>query len=96
MTSETATLARPGDLFNQKPGVKQLLKNSVEYAATTIENEGFIRDLGIRQEATAEEVLDYLERATNTTKPDKTRFDKIYEFISDKFTNNEDTIRDLT
>ena len=94
LLTEAGSPANPTRVFNQKPEIKQLLGDSVEYTAFTINNEEFLRDLGIRQEASVEEVLDYLQDTTRISQPEKTRFQKIYEFMNDNFVGKEDKIRE--
>ncbi len=87
------TLAKPSEVFVNKPEIREVLGDTVPYLATKIENEDFIKAIGINTEASVENVLNYLKALVKQKCKDKNKFEKLYGFLNKHFEDNEKSIR---
>jgi len=88
------TLARPSEVFLDKPKIREVLGDDAPYLATEIENEELIRALGINTEANVDGVLSYLKVLAEQKCREKSRLEKLYTFLSKHFGEAEDIIRE--
>ncbi|MCX7811237.1 MAG: DUF3883 domain-containing protein [Leptospiraceae bacterium] len=86
------TLAKPSEVFLDKPEIRELLGDTVPYLTVELKNEKFVKELGINSEANVEAVLKYLNILTQQKCKDKTAFTKLYEFLNKNYENNKDII----
>jgi len=88
------TLARPGELFVDKPEIRQVLGDTVPYVALEFKNNDLIETLGINTQANAKSVLNYLRTIIEEETKDKRTFEKIYEFLDEHFEEDEEKIKE--
>ncbi len=87
-------LAKPSEVFLDKPEIREVLGNTVPYLAVKIENEDFIRALGINTQANVENVLNYLKALIERKSEDKKKFEKLYKFLDEHFEEDPVKIKD--
>ena len=76
------TFAKPSEVFLNNPQIKELLGDSVSYLKIDIKNEEFIDALGINSKANVKSVLNSLKVLVEQGCDDKTKFDRLYEFLN--------------
>ncbi|ALV63679.1 hypothetical protein ADU37_CDS19800 [Thermococcus sp. 2319x1] len=87
------TLARPSEVFLDKPEIRELLGDTVPYLAVEIKNEELIKALGINTRANVRGVLNYLKALVEQGDTDKEKFEKLYEFLDKHFEEDATNIR---
>ncbi len=92
LPTSKGTLARPSEVFLNKPEIKELLGDNVLYLSIEINNEILIKDLGINTEANVNGIIENLKRLTKQKCNDKTVFTKLYDFLNKKYENYKDII----
>jgi len=88
------TLAKPSEVFLDKPEIREVLGDTVPYLAVKIENEDFIETLGINTQANVENVLNYLKALIERKSEDKKKFEKLYKFLDDHFEEDSERIKE--
>ncbi|MCW7081006.1 MAG: DUF3883 domain-containing protein, partial [Candidatus Methanospirare jalkutatii] len=88
------TLAKPSEIFLDKPEIREVLGDTVPYLAVKIENEDFIRTLGINTQASVEGVLNYLKVLVKQESKDKEKFEKLYGFLDEHFWEDATKIKE--
>ena len=76
------TIVKPSQIFLNKPEIQEVLGDTVLYLAVEIKNEDFIKTLGINTEASVKNVLNYLKALVEQGCDDKSKFNKLYEFLN--------------
>ncbi len=99
------TLARPPEIFLDKPEIHKVLGNTVPYLVIKIQNddlikqldddESFIRKLEINAQANTESVLNYLVFLTERKNKDKERFETLYKFLDAHFNDDAEKIKEV-
>ena len=79
------TLAKPSEVFLDRPEIREVLGDTVPYLAVKIENEDFIKTLGINTRANVSGVLNYLKTLVEQKSQDKEKFEKFYKFLDEHF-----------
>jgi len=87
------TLARPSEVFLDKPKIREVLGDTVLYLAVKIENEDFVETLGINTQANVENVLNYLKGIIERKSEDKKKFEKLYRFLDEYFGEDSERIK---
>jgi flagellar biosynthesis GTPase FlhF len=87
------TLVKPSEVFLDKPEIRELLGDNVPYLAVNIENEQFIKAIGINSEANVNGVLNYLKTLIEQGIENKEKFEKLYRFLDDHFEENGNRIK---
>lgn len=93
VTTTQNTLAKPSEVFINKPEIREVLGDTVPYLAVEIKNEDFIKAIGINTEANVEGVLNYLKALAEQKCNDKNKFEKLYRFLNKRFEDDEEGIR---
>jgi len=88
------TLAKPSEVFLDKPEIRVVLGDTVSYLAIKIENEDFIRTLGINTQANVGCVLNYLKSLIERKSEDKKKFEKLYKFLDEHFGEDSKRIKE--
>ena len=88
------TLARPSEVFLDKPEIREVLGDNVPYLAVKIENEEFIKALGINTKANVEGVLNYIKALIERKSEDKKKFEKLYKFLDEHFEEDAERIKE--
>ncbi len=79
------TIVTPSQIFLNKPEIQEVLGDTVPYLAVEIKNEGFVKTLGINTEASVKNVLNYLKALAEQGCDDKSKFNRLYEFLNGHF-----------
>lgn len=87
------TLAKPLEVFLDKPKIREVLGDTVPYLAVEIKNEDFIKSIGINTKANADGVLNYLKAIIEKKSEDKKKFEKLYKFLDEHFEEDSATIK---
>ncbi len=87
------TLAKPSQIFLNKPWILEVLGDTVPYLAVEIKNGDFIKTLGINTEASVKNVLNYLKALVEQGCDDKSKFNKLYEFLNRHFDEDRGSIK---
>ena len=87
------TLAKPSEVFLDKPEIRELLGDTVPYLTIEIKNENLVKTIGINSVANPKGVLNYLKILTEQKCEDKTTFTKLYEFLNKNYENSKDIIK---
>lgn len=93
LPTSKGTLARPSEIFLDKPEIRELLGDSVLYLAVDIKNEEFIKTLGINTEASIESVIINLKSLKEQRCQEITLYTKFYDYLNKKFEGNEYAIK---
>jgi len=88
------TLAKPSEVFLDKPEIREVLGDTVPYLAVKIENEDFIRTLGINTQANVGGVLNYLKVLVKQESKDKEKFERLYRFLDEHFEEDATKIKE--
>ena len=88
------TLAKPSEVFLDKPEIREVLGDTVLYLAVEIENEDFINTLGINTQANVGCVLNYLKALIERKSEDKKKFEKLYKFLDEHFEEDGERIKE--
>jgi len=76
------TLAKPSEVFWDKPHIREVLGDTAPYLAVEVKNEDFVKALGIKAELNADVVLDYLESLVRRGSENKEAYEGIYRFFN--------------
>jgi len=87
-------LAKPSEVFLDKPEIREVLGDTVPYLAVKIENEDFIETLGINTQANVKNVLNYLKALIERKSEDKKEFEKLYKFLDKYFEEDSERIKE--
>lgn len=86
-------LARPGEVFLDTENVRALLGDSVLYLGVKVDNEEFLKAIGVNTEANAEAVMNYLRVQVEQGSRDKEVFEQVYQFLDEHFEEEGEKIR---
>ncbi len=86
------TFAKPSEVFLDKPEIKELLGDTVPYLSIDINNEDFIKALGINTEANVNSVIEQLKSLAEQKCANITVFTKLYEFLDNRYNYNKSII----
>jgi len=89
------TLAKPSEIFLDKPEIREVLGDTVLYLAVKIENEDFIKHLGINTQADLNGVLNYLKALVEQKNKDKEKFEKLYKFLDEHFEEDATKVKEV-
>lgn len=93
LPTSKGNLAKPSEVFLNKPEIRELLGNTVPYLSVDIKNQDLINALGINSEANVKGVLNYLKILSEQKSKDKDIFTKLYDFLNKNYGGNEDIIK---
>lgn len=90
----TKGLYKPREVFLDTKENREVLGDTVPYLTVKIENEDFIKTLGINTRANVEGVLNYLKSLVEQKSHDKEKFEKLYEFLDEHFEEGSAKIKE--
>ncbi|MGC8886386.1 MAG: sacsin N-terminal ATP-binding-like domain-containing protein [Verrucomicrobiia bacterium] len=93
LPTSKGTFAKPSEVFLNKPEIRDIFGDSVRYLAIEIKNEDLISDLGIHKEVNVKLTIDFLIQFCRSKCQDIDLFKKLYNFLNNKYENNEFKIR---
>lgn len=88
------TLAKPSEVFLNKPEIHEVIGDIAPYLAVKIKYEDFISNLGINTQANIDGVLNYLKSLIDQKSNDKEKFERIYKFLDDHFEKYSNKIKE--
>ena len=88
------TLAKPSEVFLDKPEIRNVLGDTAPYLTVEIKNEDFISILGINTQADVKSVLNYLKALIEQKNKDIKKFMKLYKFLDDHFEKDSPKIKE--
>lgn len=93
------TLAKPSDVFLDIPEIRDTLGDVVPYLAIEIKNKdfikafGFLDAIGINTKTNAEGILNYLKILVEEKSNEKSKFERLYEFMNEHFGDDKEAIK---